>query len=148
MLSTRFTVLFVPPFWEGILERQDGRRYETARVVFGAEPTEQEVWEFVLHRLPRLPTGSRIQTAEAAPRIRNPKRLQRSIAREQRNAVGKKAWAALAASREEQKGPAPQPYRRTTAAAGAGEIPKAHCQAPGETPGTLTGLSKQKRDSR
>ena len=103
MLSTRFTVLFVPPFWEGILERQDGRRYETARVVFGAEPTEQEVWEFVLHRLPRLPTGSRIQTAEAAPRIRNPKRLQRSIAREQRNAVGKKAWAALAASREEQK---------------------------------------------
>lgn len=39
-------VYFDPPFWVGIFEKIDGNTYQTARYVFGAEPTEPQLLEF------------------------------------------------------------------------------------------------------
>ncbi len=47
-VSCQLTVLFEDPFWVGLLERTDEQGYAVARVVFGAEPSEAEVYEYVL----------------------------------------------------------------------------------------------------
>lgn len=57
-ISGKLTVLFEEPFWVGIFERQDGKKYEACRVVFGAEPKEVEVYEFILERFFSLDFGS------------------------------------------------------------------------------------------
>ena len=73
----RFTVLFQPPFWVGIGERWTEEGYQAARVVFGAEPSDAQVYQWVLTSWHRLP----FTAAEAGERPRavpaNPKRLQR-----------------------------------------------------------------------
>ena len=42
-----FTVLFQPPFWVGIAERWEEKGYSAARVVFGAEPTDAQLYEWI-----------------------------------------------------------------------------------------------------
>ena len=42
-----FTVLFQPPFWVGIAERWEKEGYSAARVVFGAEPTDAQLYEWL-----------------------------------------------------------------------------------------------------
>lgn len=37
----RLTVLFEPPFWIGLCEREEDGQYAVCRIVFGAEPREQ-----------------------------------------------------------------------------------------------------------
>ena len=42
-----FTVLFQPPFWVGIAERWDEEGYSAARVVFGPEPTDAQLYQWL-----------------------------------------------------------------------------------------------------
>ena len=93
----RFTVLFQPPFWVGIGERWTEEGYQAARVVFGAEPSDAQVYQWVLTSWHRLP----FTAAEAGERPRavpaNPKRLQREAAKAARTAgASTKAQEALA----------------------------------------------------
>ena len=97
----RFTVLFQPPFWVGIGERWTEEGYQAARVVFGAEPSDAQVYQWVLSSWHRLP----FTAAEAGKRPRavpaNPKRLQREAAKAARTAgASTKAQEALARQRE------------------------------------------------
>ena len=48
IIHSRLNVLFDDPFWVGIFEREYEGRYEAARVVFGAEPKDYEVYEFFI----------------------------------------------------------------------------------------------------
>ena len=98
-----FTVLFQPPFWVGIAQRWDGEGYQAARVVFGAEPTEPQLYNWVLREWYGLRFSQ--PSAEESPEIgrKNPKRLQR----EARTAtgtrgVGTKAQEALSRQREQE----------------------------------------------
>ena len=52
IIHSRLNVLFDDPFWVGIFEREYEGRYEAARVVFGAEPKDYEVYEFFYKKLP------------------------------------------------------------------------------------------------
>jgi hypothetical protein len=80
------TVYFDDPFWVAVLERRDGAEVRAARLVFGAEPTDAELYQLLVRRGGRLLTD----TAAAAPvpagpppvRHRNPKRLAREAARQ------------------------------------------------------------------
>ena len=103
--ESSFTVYFDPPFWVGVYQRQEGSRLEVCRTVFGREPREQEVYEFLLAHWKRLQFGPAVK-AEALPVWPdNPKRRQREIRRElERSGVaGTKAQQALQAQREERK---------------------------------------------
>ena len=96
-----FTVLFQPPFWVGIGERWTEEGYQAARVVFGAEPSDAQVYQWVLSFWHRLP----FTDAEAGERPKdipaNPKRLQREAAKAARTAgASTKAQEALARQRE------------------------------------------------
>ena len=100
--ESRFTVLFQPPFWVGIAERWTQEGYQAARVVFGAEPTEPQVYQWVLAAWHRLSFTS--VEAGVSPRAvpGNPKRLQRGAAKAARAAgPSTKAQEALARQREE-----------------------------------------------
>ena len=43
-----FTVIFENPFWIGVFENECGKNYEVARVIFGVEPTDAQLYEFIL----------------------------------------------------------------------------------------------------
>ena len=47
-VSGTFTLLFENPFWIGVFENECGKNYEVARVVFGVEPTDAQLYEFIL----------------------------------------------------------------------------------------------------
>ncbi len=80
----RLTILFDSPYWIGLLEdERDGFLY-AARYIFGAEPSDQQVYAFVQHDLldltAQMTVGLPIETAERHPV--NPKRMQREVRRE------------------------------------------------------------------
>ena len=100
----KLTVLFDPPFWVGVFERENGGRYEACRVVFGAEPRDFEVYAYILDHYDQLDFSPALQTETAAEREISPKRAQR-LARQQTQptGVGTKAQQALQLQREQNK---------------------------------------------
>ena len=53
-VCSRLVVYFEEPFWVGIFERIEDGALSAAKVTFGAEPRDNEVWEFVLKNYDRL----------------------------------------------------------------------------------------------
>ncbi|EGT2203134.1 DUF2992 family protein [Clostridioides difficile] len=103
-ISGKLTVLFEEPFWIGIFERQDDKKYEVCRVVFGAEPKEVEVYEFILERFFSLDFGSiKLEKNVTKDKI-GYKRMQRKVKKEQeKESIGTKAQNALKLQYEERK---------------------------------------------
>ena len=46
--AAKLTVFFEEPFWVGVYERTESGQVEACRVVFGAEPKDYEVYDFLL----------------------------------------------------------------------------------------------------
>lgn len=86
----KLTVLFESPFWVGIFEKEQDGKYSVARIVFGAEPRDFEVFEFVINKMDQL-KFSDPQEDEIVKRKVNPKRLQREVKKEisKKNIVSK-----------------------------------------------------------
>lgn len=98
------TVFFEGPFWVGVYERQEARRFTACRVVFGAEPTDPQVHALLLQRFARLCFSPPVKTGGPARRDANPKRLQRAAAKQlHANGVGTKAQQALKLQQEQGK---------------------------------------------
>ena len=81
----KLTVLFDAPYWVGVLEvERDGRLY-VAKHIFGAEPSDQVVYEFVQHDLlalqARMIASVPIEESQQERHL-NPKRVQREVRRE------------------------------------------------------------------
>ncbi|MCX7773325.1 MAG: YjdF family protein [Clostridia bacterium] len=95
-MNTRLTVFFDDPFWVGVIERTDENQLETARIVFGSEPKDYEVYDFVLRHYTRLQFCRPILIQPEEERRVNPKRLQRIVRKETENkGIGTKAQQAL-----------------------------------------------------
>ena len=102
-VTVKLTVFFEHPFWVGVFERVEENRWSVCRVVFGSQPKDYEVYEFVLQQYRHL----RFSTDEAVEVKRekaNPKRVQRE-ARKQSQQIGisSKSQMALQQQREEMK---------------------------------------------
>lgn len=98
------TVFYEGQFYVGLIERTENGKMTAARIVFGAEPKDFEVCDYVLEHYYALQFSPPV--AADAPRIKpaNPKRLQREIVREVNSAGhGTKSQQALALLREENK---------------------------------------------
>lgn len=100
----KLTVLFDPPFWAGVFERESGGRYEACKVTFGAEPRDGEVYAFVLDHYAWLDFSPALTAERSGERAVNPKRAQR-LARKQSqpSGIGTKAQQALQLQREQSK---------------------------------------------
>lgn len=102
-ITAKLTILFEDPFWVGIYERTEGKRYEVCKITFGAEPRDYEVYAFLTDNWERLRFSPSIDTERPMERRRNPKRVQREVKRELQGGVGTKAQQALQQMREQMK---------------------------------------------
>lgn len=103
-MNLKLTIFYEDPFWVGIFEKTDEGLLETSRVVFGAEPKDYEVYEFVLLNYYKLRFSKPISVeAEVEKRI-NPKRLLRKIKKETIDVgIGTKAQQAIKLEQESRK---------------------------------------------
>ena len=108
-VSSTLTVYHDGQFWVGLAEHVEGGRYGAARIVFGAEPSDEEILRFVVSKWAKLsffghdPTEAS-KPAKANEPARNPKRRTREAAKAlKRPAVSTKAQQALASQHETMK---------------------------------------------
>jgi hypothetical protein len=103
MISGRLTVFFDEPFWVGVFERVCDGKLSTAKVTFGALPSEQEIYGFVLKNYSSLEFGPTVD-APAERTQSNPKRARREAQRQARQSgVGTRSQQALKLQHEQQK---------------------------------------------
>jgi hypothetical protein len=107
-MNIKLTVFFEDAFWVGVFESTHEGGYEVSRVVFGSEPKDYEIYEFLMENFSSLSFSNPVSTGSHEEKHINPKRLQRKINRElQCSGVGTKAQEALklqhAASKQERK---------------------------------------------
>lgn len=101
MPKSSFTVYFEDPFWVGLYEYEDAGQLRACKVTFGPEPKDYEVYAFLLENWHRLALGPPVPAGTRAPACKNPKRMQRQIARQTTPAgAGTKAQQALSLARE------------------------------------------------
>jgi hypothetical protein len=81
MATVKATIFFDKRFWVGTFERTDKEGYAVARHIFGSEPSNPEVHEFVLNHYHELKFGEAQEIIIQIQRM-NPKRVQREVRRE------------------------------------------------------------------
>ncbi len=97
------TVFFEGPFWVGVFERVEDGKLSVCRVVFGSEPRDYEVWEFILKNYYSLKFSPAAPVAVRDGKV-NPKRRQREAGKQTMQAgIGTKSQQALQLQREERK---------------------------------------------
>ena len=102
MDGSSLTILFEAPFWVGIYQRTGGGTCQVCRIVFGGEPKDYEVYEFLLKNWKKLQFSPPVPVECAAERKINPKRMRREISsRLQDRGIGTKAQQALQLQREQ-----------------------------------------------
>ncbi|WHH57862.1 YjdF family protein [Petroclostridium sp. X23] len=100
----KLTVYFDDPFWIGVFERVENEELMTCRIVFGPEPKDYEVYEFVLKNYHQLKFSRPVAIKEATETKVNPKRLQRKIKKAVENrGISTKAQEAIRLEREANK---------------------------------------------
>jgi hypothetical protein len=82
MTTIKATIFFEKRFWIGTFERTDKEGYTVARHIFGAEPSDPEIHEFVLNHYHELKFGDLNKEINIQIQRMNPKRVQREVRRE------------------------------------------------------------------
>jgi len=102
-VSSTLTVYHDGQFWVGLAEHVEDGRYGVARIVFGAEPSDEEIQKFVTSKWEKLSFFGG-KPAEASKPAKNPKRRAREAAKALKQpAMSTKVQQALAARREAMK---------------------------------------------
>lgn len=93
--SVTLTVLFDASFWVGVFERVEDDKLTVAKVIFGAEPKDYEVYDFILKNFYRLKFSPSL-VIENNRTFENPKRRQRAARKQmQKTGIGTKSQQAL-----------------------------------------------------
>ena len=97
------TVFFDEPFWVGEFERSEKGKLSAAKVTFGAEPKDSEVWEYVLKHYYELKFSPAVET-QVKQTANNPKRRQRNARKQlDTTGIGTRSQQALKLMQEEMK---------------------------------------------
>ena len=102
-ITGKLTIFFDNPFWVGVFECVEKNKLSVCRVVFGAEPKDYEVYDFILKNYKNLKFGLNLEVK--VKKIKNnPKRLQREVKKQSKQVgIGTKSQLALQKQREEMK---------------------------------------------
>lgn len=101
--KSKFTVFFDDPFWIGIFERIESNKLSVCKITFGAEPTDAEIYAFLLSHYNKLKFSRPIKT-EQKQKADNPKRRIRNAKKMLENkGIGTKSQQALKKQYEEMK---------------------------------------------
>ena len=99
----KLTVFFEEPFWVGVFERIENGKLSAAKVTFGAEPKDYEVYEFILKHYYDLRFSPAVATVVKETK-RNPKKLQKEIKKSlEKTGIGTKSQQALKLQQEQNK---------------------------------------------
>lgn len=79
--TIKATILLEKSLWVGIFERTDKKNYAVARIIFGKEPTDPELYNFILTHYDEL-NFSAPQDFNLIIKRMNPKRLKRAVRKE------------------------------------------------------------------
>ena len=102
-VSGKLTVYFDEPFWVGVFERIEDGKLSAAKVTFGTEPKDYEVYEFILKHYDSLQFSPAVATVVKEVK-RNPKRMQRDVKKQlQDTGIGTKSQQALKLQQEQNK---------------------------------------------
>ena len=102
-VSSTLTVFHDGQFWVGLAEHVEDGRYGVTRIVFGAEPSDEEILQFVRSKWVKLAFFGDDPAEESKP-AKNPKRRAREVSKALKQpAMGTKAQQALASQRETMK---------------------------------------------
>ena len=102
-VESKLTIYFEEPFWVGVFEELDGDKLSVCRTVFGAEPTDAEIYDFILKHYYHLRFSAPVKT-EIRQKADNPKRLQRNARKQlEKSGIGTKSQQALQKQYEENK---------------------------------------------
>ena len=97
------TVFFEKTFWVGVFERIENGKLSVAKVTFGAEPKDFEIYEFVLKHYYDLQFSPAVATVVKESK-QNPKRIQREIKKAlAQTGIGTKSQQALKLQQEQNK---------------------------------------------
>ncbi|MEI6100254.1 MAG: YjdF family protein [Eubacteriales bacterium] len=98
------TVYFDEPFWIGVYERVTDGSMQAAKITFGSEPKDYEVYEFILQNFYHMNFGPTVLVDKTVKLKINPKRMQRAVGNQlEKKGVGTKAQEALKLQHEERK---------------------------------------------
>ncbi|WP_165251667.1 YjdF family protein [Adlercreutzia sp. ZJ304] len=102
-VSSTLTLFHDGQFWVGVVEHVEDGELSAARIVFGAEPSDEEVLQFVVKKWESLRFHGNAETK--APKVtKNPKRRMREASKElSRHPVSTKSQQALSEARKERK---------------------------------------------
>lgn len=81
MITIKATIFLDGPLWVGLFERIDKEGFQCARYIFGAEPQDQEVLDFINNNYAQLKFGTQKEFKLIIKR-KNPKRVQKEVRRE------------------------------------------------------------------
>ena len=102
-ISGKLTVYFEEPFWVSVFERIEGGKLSVAKVIFGAEPKDYQVQEYIKKYYVSLKFSPAVDTVVKDIK-RNPKRMQREAKRQiQETGIGTKSQQALKLQQEQNK---------------------------------------------
>ncbi len=100
-VSSALTVYHDGQFWVGMFECVEDSKLSACRIVFGAEPSNEEIQELICKKWNLLRFSKPVGGVESPKIITNPRRRQREAARELRQkGSSTKAQQALAEERE------------------------------------------------
>jgi hypothetical protein len=81
IIGIKATVMFELKYWSVVFERIDGKKFSVAKAIFGKEPTNPEIYEYVIDNFCNLNFSQPVEFNVVITR-KNPKRLQREIKKE------------------------------------------------------------------
>lgn len=101
-VASKLTVFFDDPFWVGVYECRTASVLEVAKVVFGEEPKDYEVFYYFLENWNKLRFSPPVDDTVRTEAKINPKRMQRAINKQlTQNGIGTKAQQALKLQQEQ-----------------------------------------------
>ena len=102
-VNGKITVFFEDPFWVAVFERIENDKLSVAKVTFGAEPKDYEVYECILKHYYCLQFSPAVETVVKEAK-RNPKRMQRDVKKQMKETgIGTKSQQALKLQQEQNK---------------------------------------------
>ena len=102
-VGDKLTVFFEDPFWVGVFEHIEDGKLSVAKVIFGAEPKDYEVQEFIQKYYYSLRFSPAVATVVKETK-QNPKRMQRKVHKQvETTGIGTKSQQALKLQQEQMK---------------------------------------------
>lgn len=101
--NIKLTVLFDGTFWIGVFERISSNKLAVAKVTFGSEPKDIEIYNYLLYKYQYLKFSNPTVVDLKKQKEINPKRMKRIVKKQINTSIGTKSMQALKKEQEQNK---------------------------------------------